>query len=112
VGYLHPKLPIWLNAVSPSWTDTGLVPCTFFESLGQPVQSSEIVARSIALLMVDTSHHGQLICSANGRYKEVEESMLNHVVGMLDTDELGSEEEVYQKITGYYKAQKTKQAQT
>ncbi|OCK99788.1 uncharacterized protein K441DRAFT_652012, partial [Cenococcum geophilum 1.58] len=58
--------------------------------------------------MVDTSRHGQLICSVNGRYKEVEESMLNHVVGMLDTDEPGSEEEAYQNITGYYEAQKTK----
>ena len=97
VGHLHPKLPIRLNAVSPSWTDTGIVPRTFFESLGQPVQSPEIVARSIALLMVDTSRHGHLIYSTNGRYKEVEESMLNHVVGMLDTDGPGSEEEVYQK---------------
>ena len=62
--------------------------------------------------MADTSRHGQLIYSANGRYKEVEESMLNHVVGMLDTDKPGSEEEVYQKITRYYEAQKTKKAQT
>lgn len=112
VGHLHPKLPIRLNAVSPSWTDTNLVPRTFFESLGQPAQAPEIVARSIALLMVDTSRHGQLIYSANGRYKEVEESMLNHVVGMLDTDGPGSEEEVYQKVAGYYEARKTKQAQT
>jgi hypothetical protein len=57
-------------------------------------------------LLLDPSHYGQLIYSANGRYKEVEEYMLNHVVRMLDVDGPGSEEEVYQKVAGYYEARK------
>lgn len=111
VGHLHPKLPIRLNAVSPSWTDTSIVPRILFESLGHPVQSSEIVARSIALLMVDVSRHGQLIYSANGKHKEIEESMLGHVAEMLGVDGSSSDEKVYQKVAEYYETQKPQHAE-
>ena len=108
VGHLHPKLPIRLNAVSPSWTDTGIVPRTFFESLGQPVQSPEIVARSIALLIAprpvnlfcQRKIQGRRRIYAEPCSRDVECRWAGLVGGGLS------------KMTGYYEAQKTKQAQT
>lgn len=60
-----------LNAVSPSWTATGMVPAGYIESLGVGVQKPEAVARSVALLFSDTQRHGEVIYSWDGKYLEV-----------------------------------------
>ncbi|KAJ5780344.1 hypothetical protein N7457_005504 [Penicillium paradoxum] len=60
-----------LNAVSPSWTATGMVPTPFIESLGVGVQQPETVARSVALLFSDQQRHGDVIYSWDGKFLEV-----------------------------------------
>lgn len=60
-----------LNAVAPSWTDTGMVPRDFIESLGVGVQGPEVVARSVALLFGDQNRHNEVIYSWDGKYLEV-----------------------------------------
>ncbi|RYO26053.1 hypothetical protein AA0113_g3961 [Alternaria arborescens] len=70
---LHPKLPIRINAVAPSWTDTAIVPRTIVAALGESiVQSADVVARSVALLMADKRRHGELVYSAAGKFLEME----------------------------------------
>ncbi|OCK84199.1 NAD(P)-binding protein [Lepidopterella palustris CBS 459.81] len=109
VGNLHPNLPIRINAISPSWTNTGIMPPYFFTLLGNKVQSPDIVARSVVVLMADKSRHGQLIYSAEGKFKEMDGSMLSHVKKMLGSESSEPEEGVMQKILAYGEAMKAKQ---
>ncbi|KAK5121997.1 hypothetical protein LTR85_004569 [Meristemomyces frigidus] len=69
-------LPIRINALSPSWTVTGMVPEAITHALGSGVQTPEVVARSAALLMADNARQGQLIYSWQGRFMEIEEGVL------------------------------------
>jgi hypothetical protein len=72
-AHLHPKLPIRMNAISPSWTNTSLVPPDILAALGtNSYQSPDVVARSVTLLMADTQRHGHLVYSECGRFKELE----------------------------------------
>lgn len=74
---LQPDIPIRVNAISPSWTTTGLVPEGIVEKIGGiPQQPPHVVARSVAILMADTERSGQLIYSVQGKYSEAEETLL------------------------------------
>lgn len=75
---LHPILPIRINAISPSWTITGLCPKGLVEDNlpGVETQEADVVGRSVAILMADPSRHGQLIYSVGGRYSEIEHAVL------------------------------------
>ncbi|KAJ6144075.1 hypothetical protein N7471_003528 [Penicillium samsonianum] len=59
-----------LNAVSPSWKNTGMVPKDFIESLGVRVQEPEVVARSVALLFGDQKRYSEVIYSWDGKFLE------------------------------------------
>ncbi|KAK7178890.1 hypothetical protein DPSP01_014199 [Paraphaeosphaeria sporulosa] len=86
---LHPQLPIRINGISPSWTATGLAPKEFIEMV-IPTQTPAVVARSVALLMADEMRHGQLIYSVQGKFSEIEESVLlpaaKTIVGDISED--------------------------
>ncbi|KAG9195224.1 hypothetical protein G6011_00344 [Alternaria panax] len=76
---LYPKLPIRINAVAPFWTDTAIVPPAVAAALGEAgLQSTDVVARSVALLMADKGRHGELIYSAAGRFLETENGKAGH----------------------------------
>jgi NAD(P)-dependent dehydrogenase (short-subunit alcohol dehydrogenase family) len=85
-------LPIRVNAISPSWTMTGLIPPEVVEATKELCewQGAEVVARNVAFLMADESRQGQLIYSVGGRYMEIEEARLlvaaREVVGENDED--------------------------
>jgi NAD(P)-dependent dehydrogenase (short-subunit alcohol dehydrogenase family) len=85
VDQLSPHL-IRINAIAPSWTDTRLVPKAALASIGVPVQSTEVVAKSVAILAVDEKRHGQTIYSSNGVYKETEEPILKATKEILDEE--------------------------
>ncbi|EEH36520.2 hypothetical protein PAAG_06938 [Paracoccidioides lutzii Pb01] len=116
--HLYPKLPIRINAIAPSWTDTGIVPRSLFELVGVTVQSTHVVALSVALLMssdggnsvdiVDSSRHGQLIYSVAGLYREIEEGMLEAVAGLLSPLSLDglSENEALERVLVAVRAMK------
>jgi hypothetical protein len=75
---LHPKLPIRLNAISPSWTDTSIInmPPEVFTKVNVPLQPPSAVAKSVALLATDANRHGEMIYSVDGNFKEIEEEVL------------------------------------
>ena len=62
---------IRLNAVAPSWTQTGMVPTEAIKAMGVNVQSPEAVARSVVLLFADEGRHGEVIYSSQERFKEI-----------------------------------------
>lgn len=91
---------IRLNAISPSWTETGLVPADPIRALGVDVQSPDAVARSVVFLFADGTRHGDLIYSRGGEYWELnnaEGGLLANTAALLGNSM--SEDEVYRKIT-------------
>ncbi|EXA31550.1 hypothetical protein FOVG_17171 [Fusarium oxysporum f. sp. pisi HDV247] len=72
------QLSIRVNTLSPSWTDTNLVPCVknLLSDINVEVQPASAVARCAAYLMADTSRNGQLIYVQHGKYAEVDSILL------------------------------------
>jgi NAD(P)-dependent dehydrogenase (short-subunit alcohol dehydrogenase family) len=68
----NPYFNLRVNAIAPSWTATSILPPEFVASLGDIVQSPDVVARSVVLLMADKKRHGECIYSEKGRYWDVE----------------------------------------
>lgn len=70
---LHPKLPIRINAIAPSWTDTGIISRAQLNAIGERnYQSADVPARSVTLLMADPNRHGELVYSDRGHFMDLE----------------------------------------
>lgn len=90
-----------LNAVAPSWTDTGIISKEFMESLGTSTQAPAVVAKSVVHLFGQQKYHNEAIYSLDGKYWEInqgEHGLLQAVDDMLPG--AGKEEAVMQKIVG------------
>ncbi|KAF2193209.1 NAD(P)-binding protein [Zopfia rhizophila CBS 207.26] len=100
-GNLHPTIPIRVNAIAPSWTDTGILSREMFAAMGDLVQPADVVARSVILLMADKNRHGEMIYSECGKFWEIEkgEDGLNQYASkMLGQSGEGPEEGVFRKL--------------
>lgn len=72
-GHLHPQLPIRINAIAPSWTDTGILNPEILAVIGEGnFQSADVPARSVTVLMADKNRHGELVYSERGHYIDLE----------------------------------------
>ena len=70
---LHPNLPIRINSVAPSWTNTAIIPKEFADALGEAnYQTPDVVARSVLVLMADRKRHGEMVHSDRGKFVEME----------------------------------------
>lgn len=69
-------IPIRINAITPSWTETALFPRELIVAAGGVVQTAAEVAPSAALLMVDQERTGQVVYSEAGRMWEIEDAVL------------------------------------
>lgn len=94
--HLHPTLPIRINVIAPSWTDTSLVDPGVIAAIGQDkFQSADAPARSATLLMADRQRHGELVYSKCGNFKDLEngENGYHHLtavmLGLSNEEELG-----------------------
>ncbi|ROV99712.1 hypothetical protein VSDG_02948 [Cytospora chrysosperma] len=90
---LHPiivdmKLPIRINTIAPTWTDTAVLPGLkeTMALIGVEVQSALSVARAAAMLMVNTSRKGELIHVQRGKYQEIDEACLLAAVDDIRKD--------------------------
>ncbi|KAJ5648604.1 hypothetical protein N7490_004976 [Penicillium lividum] len=105
-GFVEPlRGKVRLNAVAPSWTDTGLMPSGVFGALGVTIQPPEAVAQSVALLFADEKRHGDVIYSWDGKFREVnnaEGGLLQFANQLLDNTD--SEESAVQKLLAMGKA--------
>ncbi|KAH7233956.1 uncharacterized protein BKA55DRAFT_598141 [Fusarium redolens] len=72
------QLPIRVNTLAPSWTDSNVLPSlkSLLEDIHVEVQPASVVARCAAYLMADTSRNGQLIHVQRGKYTEIDEAVL------------------------------------
>ncbi|EGU73904.1 hypothetical protein FOXB_15585 [Fusarium oxysporum f. sp. conglutinans Fo5176] len=57
------RLPIRVNTLAPSWTDSNVVPSlkSLLNSINVDVQPASVVARCAAYLMADTTMNGQVV---------------------------------------------------
>ncbi|KAL7917862.1 short chain dehydrogenase/reductase [Trichoderma austrokoningii] len=71
-------LPIRINTLMPSWTASNVLPDLegLMKKVSLAPQPALVVARAAAYLMVDGSRQGDVIYVAEGKYKEVEKSIL------------------------------------
>ncbi|KAK9419725.1 hypothetical protein SUNI508_07211 [Seiridium unicorne] len=71
-------LPIRVNTLAPAWTDSQVLPNlkVMMEAIGVAVQPASSVARGAALVMVDSSRHGNVIYIEQGKYKEIDDAIL------------------------------------
>lgn len=96
-----------INAIAPSWTDTGIIPGDFFRSIGVIPQPAEAVARSVVLLFADESRHGDVIYSWNSQFREVNNApggLLENAEKLLPNAE--NEESVLQGASQFVTAQR------
>lgn len=72
----EPDIPVRINGIAPGWTNTGIVSEALCAKAGVPSQGPEIPARSALILMADSSRHGEMIHSSEGKYFELESHLL------------------------------------
>ncbi|KAI7784997.1 short chain dehydrogenase [Diaporthe eres] len=96
---LHPiiaayKLPIRINAVAPTWTNSSVLPGLedIMAKIGVEVQPASAVARAAALLMADAGRHGQSIHVQCGRFKEIDEAVILPVAEAIRGPDYPSED--------------------
>ncbi|KAF1949676.1 NAD(P)-binding protein [Byssothecium circinans] len=85
------NLPIRVNAISPSWTATNILPAGFAASLGDNIQTPDVAARSVVVLMADGKRRGELIFSDRGRFFEIEDGeggMIKFIEGLTNVEAL------------------------
>ena len=70
---------IRVNAITPLWTSTGMVPKEV-QDMGLVAQPPEMAARSALVCMADTNRRGQAIYSVRGQYKEIDGVLLGTAV--------------------------------
>jgi NAD(P)-dependent dehydrogenase (short-subunit alcohol dehydrogenase family) len=90
------KLPIRVNTLAPTWTDSSVLPNLkgMMEKIGVEVQPASAVARAAALLMADASRNGHVIHVQRGKYKEIDEAVLLPAFEAIKGDDYPSEDEV------------------
>jgi NAD(P)-dependent dehydrogenase (short-subunit alcohol dehydrogenase family) len=92
-------LPIRVNTLAPSWTATQVLPDleTLLNAVSQNFQSPAVVARSVAYLMASKTRHGDLIYVCEGKFKEIEQSILRPAYETIKGASL-SDDEVLAKV--------------
>ncbi|KAF6528540.1 hypothetical protein HZS61_008842 [Fusarium oxysporum f. sp. conglutinans] len=87
------QLPIRVNTLAPSWTDSNILPSlkSLLDEINVKVQPASAVARCAAYLMADTSRNGQLIHVQRGKYAEVDEALLLPMYRRINGDSLSED---------------------
>ena len=72
------SIPIRVNSLMPSWTNTSVIPSmeVIMPGISQPMQTPLIVARAAVYLMATTERQGEVVYVADGKYTEIEKSVL------------------------------------
>ncbi|KAK7734023.1 hypothetical protein SLS53_008018 [Cytospora paraplurivora] len=114
---LHPilvesGLPIRINAIAPTWTDTSVLPGLrkIMDEINVEVQSAESVAKAAALLMIDSSRKGELIHVQRGKYQEIDQAILLPAADKIRQD-YPAEDDVLRRALAVLAAQAAAPAQ-
>ncbi|KAH7190340.1 hypothetical protein BKA60DRAFT_472528 [Fusarium oxysporum] len=94
------QLPIRVNTLAPSWTDSNVVPSlkSLLNSINVDVQPASVVARCAVYLMADTTMNGQVVHVQRGKYAEVDTAVLIPAYRKIKGDDYPSEDEVFERL--------------
>ncbi|KAJ4130238.1 hypothetical protein NW768_007221 [Fusarium equiseti] len=94
------KLPIRVNTLAPSWTDSSVLPDlkTLLGAINVDLQPASVVSRCVAFLMADNSRNGQLVHIELGKYKEIDEAILLPMWGKIKSDNVPWEDDVLRRL--------------
>ncbi|KAK2666992.1 Short-chain dehydrogenase/reductase SDR [Fusarium oxysporum f. sp. vasinfectum] len=94
------QLPIRVNTLAPSWTDSNVVPSlkSLLNSINVDVQPASVVARCAVYLMADTTMNGQVVHVQGGKYTEVDKAVLIPAYRKIKGDDYPSEDEVFERL--------------
>ncbi|KAM5527522.1 short-chain dehydrogenase [Fusarium oxysporum f. sp. phaseoli] len=94
------QLPIRVNTLVPSWTDSNVVPSlkSLLNSINVDVQPASVVARCAVYLMADTTMNGQVVHVQRGKYAEVDTAVLIPAYRKIKGDDYPSEDEVFERL--------------
>lgn len=100
-------LPIRLNTVAPTWTNTAVLPGLkeTLDALGVEVQPASAVAHAAALLMADETRNGQAIHVQQGKFKEIDEALLLPMAEKIRGPDYMAEDEVLRRALELMTAQ-------
>lgn len=92
-------LPIRINTLAPSWTATQVLPDlgALLKAVDYDAQSTDVVARAAAYLMVDGERRGDVVFVCEGKYREIEKAVLAPAYAGVKGEGL-SDDEVLEKI--------------
>ncbi|KAL3421927.1 short-chain dehydrogenase [Phlyctema vagabunda] len=95
-------LPIRVNTLMPSWTTSNVLPNLedLMKGVSHESQPSLVVARAAAHLMVDTSRNGDVIFVSDGKYKEIEKTVLAPAYETIKGAGNPSDDEILKRILG------------
>lgn len=93
-------LPIRINTLMPSWTTSNVLPDLegLMRGISHVPQPALVVARAAAYLMADTSRQGDVIYVADGKYKEIEKTVLFPAYETIKGEGNPSDDEVLKRL--------------
>lgn len=94
------QLPIRVNTLAPSWTDSNVLPSlkSQLNNINVEVQPASVVARCAAYLMADTSMNGQLVHVQRGKCVEVDNAVLLPAYERINGNGYPTEDEVLERL--------------
>ncbi|KAF4963789.1 hypothetical protein FSARC_8215 [Fusarium sarcochroum] len=94
------QLPIRVNTLAPSWTDSSVLPSLKrqLNNINVEVQPASVVARCAAYLMADTSMNGQLVHIQRGKCAEVDNALLLPAYERINGNDYPTEDEVLERL--------------
>jgi hypothetical protein len=111
---LSPELPIRINGIGPSWTETGIVSQSVIDTIGRDaIQSPDVVARSVLNLMAGPGKaHGEFIFSDRGKFWDLENGPrgLNAYARNMIGDEYVPEESAVEQLKARVRSSAAKAA--
>lgn len=95
------KLPIRVNTLAPSWTDSSVLPDlkNLLGAINVDLQPASVVSRCVAFLMADNTRNGQLVHIELGKYKEIDEAILLPMWGKIKSDNVPWEDDVLRRLS-------------
>ncbi|KAM0293115.1 hypothetical protein ACHAPM_011723 [Fusarium culmorum] len=94
------QIPIRVNTLAPSWTDSEVVPSlkALLNDINVDAQPAYVVARCACYLMSDTSMNGQHVHVQRGKYVEVDDAVLLPAYDKINGDGCPSEDETFERL--------------
>lgn len=97
------KIPVRINTLMPSWTNTSVIPSMeiIMPGISQPMQAPVIVARAAVYLMATTERQGEVVYVADGKYTEVEKTILYPAYEKIKGEGNKSDDQVLENILAF-----------